>query len=137
MLPGARLPVDGEVLSGSSHADEAMLTGEAAPVPKRVGSAVIGGTMNLGGTLVVRPSSSSPATERHFPLSCWCSIGDLIWKVAVLGDIPGLLQVRGAVRSTVLVFSLSPHPLDIPRPARASEAVSCSARRACGKQGAS
>ncbi len=54
MLPGARLPVDGEVLSGQSHADEAMLTGEAAPVPKRPGSAVIGGTINLGGTLVVR-----------------------------------------------------------------------------------
>ncbi|KAK9840963.1 hypothetical protein WJX81_002856 [Elliptochloris bilobata] len=54
VLPGARLPVDGEVVSGQSHADEAMLTGEAAPVPKRAGSAVIGGTINLGGTLVVR-----------------------------------------------------------------------------------
>ena len=61
MLPGARLPVDGEVLSGASHADEAMLTGEAAPVPKLVGSAVIGGTMNLGGTLVVRPAFALPA----------------------------------------------------------------------------
>lgn len=46
--------MDGEVLSGQSHADEAMLTGEAAPVPKRPGAAVIGGTINLGGTLVVR-----------------------------------------------------------------------------------
>ena len=54
VLPGARLPVDGEVLSGQSHADEAMLTGEAAPVAKRPGAAVIGGTINLGGTLVVR-----------------------------------------------------------------------------------
>ena len=57
MLPGARLPVDGEVLAGQSHADEAMLTGEAAPVPKRPGAAVIGGTINLGGTLVVRAAA--------------------------------------------------------------------------------
>ena len=61
VLPGARLPVDGDVLSGTSHADEAMLTGEAAPVPKRVGSAVIGGTINLGGTLVVCPPFALPA----------------------------------------------------------------------------
>jgi len=62
VLPGARLPVDGEVLAGQSHADEAMLTGEAAPVPKRPGAAVIGGTINLGGTLVVR---ARPASHRR------------------------------------------------------------------------
>jgi len=61
VLPGARLPVDGEVLAGQSHADEAMLTGEAAPVPKRPGAAVIGGTINLGGTLVVR--AAAPPTR--------------------------------------------------------------------------
>lgn len=47
------MPVDGLVLSGKSHADESMLTGEAEPVLKAEGDAVIGGTMNLGGTLQV------------------------------------------------------------------------------------
>lgn len=50
------MPVDGLVLCGKSHADESMLTGEAEPVLKAEGDAVIGGTMNLGGTLqVCRP----------------------------------------------------------------------------------
>lgn len=47
------MPVDGLVLSGKSHADESMLTGEAEPVLKAEGDAVIGGTMNLGGALQV------------------------------------------------------------------------------------
>ncbi|KAK9916964.1 hypothetical protein WJX75_009286 [Coccomyxa subellipsoidea] len=54
VLPGARMPVDGLVLSGKSHADESMLTGEAEPVLKVEGDAVIGGTMNMGGALQVR-----------------------------------------------------------------------------------
>ena len=55
MLPGARIPTDGAVESGQSHVDEAMLTGEATPVLKRRGNAVIGGTLNLGGLLQVLP----------------------------------------------------------------------------------
>ncbi|KAK9810274.1 hypothetical protein WJX72_007760 [[Myrmecia] bisecta] len=54
LLPGARVPADGIVLSGQSHADESMLTGEPLPVSKKEGDAVIGGTMNLGGTLQIR-----------------------------------------------------------------------------------
>jgi Cu+-exporting ATPase len=53
VLPGARLPGDGIVVEGSSHTDESMLTGEAAPVLKGPGDAVIGGTVNMGGMLVV------------------------------------------------------------------------------------
>ncbi len=52
------MPVDGLVLSGKSHADESMLTGEAEPVLKAEGDAVIGGTMNLGGALQVLITSS-------------------------------------------------------------------------------
>lgn len=54
------MPVDGLVLSGKSHADESMLTGEAEPVLKSEGNAVIGGTMNLGGTLQVPSCLHSP-----------------------------------------------------------------------------
>ena len=47
--PGARIPVDGEVTSGTSYVDESMITGEPIPVSKTQGGKVIGGTVNQTG----------------------------------------------------------------------------------------
>jgi len=55
--PGERIAVDGKVLDGSSSVDESMLTGEAMPVDKHAGDRVIGGTVNLHGTLAISASS--------------------------------------------------------------------------------
>jgi Cu+-exporting ATPase len=52
--PGERVPVDGVALDGSSAVDESMVTGEAMPVAKRAGDALIGGTLNTTGALVMR-----------------------------------------------------------------------------------
>ncbi|HEX2661086.1 MAG TPA: HAD-IC family P-type ATPase, partial [Polyangia bacterium] len=52
--PGERVPVDGVVLEGHSHVDEAMLTGEALPVEKSVGARVTGATINGDGTFLMR-----------------------------------------------------------------------------------
>jgi Cu+-exporting ATPase len=52
--PGARVPVDGVVLEGTSHIDAAMVTGEPMPVEKKAGDAVIGGTLNTNGHLTLR-----------------------------------------------------------------------------------
>ncbi|WP_291426567.1 heavy metal translocating P-type ATPase [Deinococcus sp.] len=51
---GERLPVDGEVLSGSSYVDESMLTGESVPVQKIPGTKVTGGTVNGTGAFTFR-----------------------------------------------------------------------------------
>ncbi|MEG1636897.1 MAG: copper-translocating P-type ATPase [Cellulosilyticaceae bacterium] len=47
--PGEKLPVDGEVIEGSTAIDEAMLTGESIPVEKSIGSKVIGASINKTG----------------------------------------------------------------------------------------
>lgn len=52
--PGERLPVDGEVVEGSSFVDESMITGEPIPVQKGAGDAVVGGTVNKTGSFRFR-----------------------------------------------------------------------------------
>jgi P-type Cu+ transporter len=48
--PGEKIPVDGEIISGSSTIDEAMVTGESIPVKKEPGDEVIGATINKTGS---------------------------------------------------------------------------------------
>jgi P-type Cu+ transporter len=52
--PGERMPVDGDVVEGRGAVDESMVTGESLPVDKAPGDAVIGGTLNGQGSLVLR-----------------------------------------------------------------------------------
>ena len=52
--PGERMPVDGVVVEGRGAVDESMVTGESLPVEKSPGDAVIGGTLNGQGSLVLR-----------------------------------------------------------------------------------
>ncbi|WP_407270639.1 heavy metal translocating P-type ATPase [Radiobacillus sp. PE A8.2] len=47
---GEKIPVDGEIIEGSSSIDESMLTGESLPVSKNVGDSVIGATVNKHGS---------------------------------------------------------------------------------------
>jgi Cu+-exporting ATPase len=60
--PGEKIPVDGEVLEGSSSVDESMLTGESLPVSKQQGDAVIGATINKNGILRIRTTKVGQET---------------------------------------------------------------------------
>lgn len=60
--PGAQIPVDGEVIKGSSSIDESVITGESQPVDKAVGDEVVGGTTNKEGSLRVRVTATGDDT---------------------------------------------------------------------------
>ena len=55
--PGERLPVDGQVVEGSSDVDESLITGESLPVAKHDGDKVTGGAVNGEGLLVVQTTA--------------------------------------------------------------------------------
>jgi Cu+-exporting ATPase len=55
--PGERIPVDGDLVSGTSAVDESMLTGEPMPVAKQTGDRVVGGTVNGNGAFRFRATT--------------------------------------------------------------------------------
>jgi P-type Cu+ transporter len=60
--PGDRVPVDGVVIDGSSSVDESMITGEPLSVTRGIDDAVIGGTVNQDGRLIVRATKIGAET---------------------------------------------------------------------------
>lgn len=60
--PGEKIPVDGIVIEGESYVDESMLTGESKPVPKKQGDEVIGGSVNIEGSLKVEVKKTGKET---------------------------------------------------------------------------
>jgi len=55
--PGEKVPVDGQIITGSSTLDESMVTGESIPVEKTVGDTVIGATLNATGAFRFRATA--------------------------------------------------------------------------------
>ena len=60
--PGEKIPTDGRVVSGESHVDESLVTGESVPVRRSVGDRVVGATVNGEGLLRVEAMDVGEAT---------------------------------------------------------------------------
>ena len=127
---GERVPVDGVVIDGSGLADESLLTGESALVPKEIGAAVTGGTLLRTGTLTVRVTrvgsdtsleqmidivrqaqiSASPIRKLADKIVCWFIPAVLVIAAAVFcvwyfDADPGNLQQAFLCCAGVLVVS--------------------------------
>ena len=63
VVPGEAFPVDGEIVQGTTFADEALLTGESRPVPRDPGAPVLAGSHNLSSAVLVRITQSGKATQ--------------------------------------------------------------------------
>ena len=60
--PGAKIPVDGIIVSGSSYVDESMVTGEPMPVQKKEGDSVVSGTINTTGSFTFKATKVGSET---------------------------------------------------------------------------
>jgi len=60
--PGEKIPTDGFVVDGKSSVDESMVTGESMPALRNVGDKVVGGTINIEGTIRVKASEVGEET---------------------------------------------------------------------------
>ncbi len=61
--PGEVVPVDAEIIEGESSMDESSLTGESLPVAKKVGDALLSGSVNLEGTITVRAAHTADDSQ--------------------------------------------------------------------------
>jgi len=95
--PGEVVPADGRVLSGKTQVDEALLTGESTPIPRAAGDAVVAGSHNLSGSLVVLVERTGEAT-RH------AEIVALMERASV--DKPRLAQLADRIASPFLAVVL-------------------------------
>ena len=57
ILPGESVPVDGEIINGTSSLDQSIMTGESLPIDKGVGDEVFCGTMNMYGAIDIKATS--------------------------------------------------------------------------------
>ncbi len=101
VVPGARVPVDGEVIEGHSSVEESMISGEPLPVEKDIGDKVTGGTVNGTGSFVMRAEKIGNDTL----------LGQIVNMVAEAqrsrAPIQGLAdKVAGIFVPTVLAISL-------------------------------
>lgn len=112
--PGARIPVDGVVLEGSSFVDESMVSGEPIPMQKVPGSALTGGTVNQNGSLTLQATSVGANTvlAHIIRLVQQAQASKLPIQAAVdkitLWFVPGVLAVAALTFAGWLFFGPEP-----------------------------
>ncbi len=148
--PGAKIPVDGVILSGDGHLDESNVTGESMPVRKAAGAKVFEATVNHSAVLEMRvtATSSDSTVARMIRLvteaqaarapserfSAWFgqryTVAVLVGSILILGVLLGLGRGwdEAIYRAAVVLVAASPCAIVISVPAAILSALSASAR---------
>jgi Cu+-exporting ATPase len=100
--PGEKIPVDGEVVSGTSALDESMLTGESLPVDKAVGDRVFAASLNKHGSLKIRATKIGKDTALSQIIQLVEEARGSKAPIAALAD-----QVSGVFVPVVFVIALA------------------------------
>ncbi|KPP84131.1 MAG: Cu+-exporting ATPase CopA [Rhodobacteraceae bacterium HLUCCA08] len=111
---GERVPVDGVVREGTSFVDQSMVTGEPVPVEKQQGDALVGGTVNGTGTLVMRATAVGADTMLARIIAmvedaqgARLPVQDLVNRIT-LWFVPAVLAVALLTMLTWLILGPSP-----------------------------
>jgi Cu2+-exporting ATPase len=104
VLPGEKVPVDGEVIDGQTTVDESMLTGEAMPIMKRLGDMVNAGTINQSGTIAIKATRTGRDTTLAQIVSLVEAAQTRKAPVQKLADIVAGYFTYGVLTAAVLTF---------------------------------
>jgi Cu+-exporting ATPase len=112
--PGERVPVDGDILEGTSYVDESMITGEPVPVGKSAGDPVVGGTVNGTGALRVQATRVGADTVLAQVISMVEQAQGAKLPIQSLVDrlthrfVPAVMLVAALTITSWLIFGPSP-----------------------------
>ena len=98
--PGERIPLDGEVVQGNASVDESSFTGESVPASKEVGSKVIGGTLNLDGSLHIVVTKVGEETFLNQLIKLMARVSDKKVPLELMAD-----KIMNYYGPTVLVLA--------------------------------
>jgi Cu2+-exporting ATPase len=112
--PGERIPIDGLIVEGRSHTDDAVITGESKLIAKDVGASVLAGSINFDGPLLIR--SSGAGGESRWAQICR-SVRDALGqssRTQRIADrlVGAFVPIVLAVAGVTLVYWMQRLPLD-------------------------
>jgi Cu+-exporting ATPase len=104
--PGEKVPVDGEITSGTSSIDESMITGESLPVDKKAGDSVIGATINKSGAIQFTATKVGKDTALAQIVKLIQEAQGSKAPIARLADVISGYFVWGVIAIALLAFGL-------------------------------
>ncbi len=102
--PGEKIPIDGNVVEGETSVNQALLTGESQPVPKKVRDEVIGGAINGEGSMVIKVAKTGKDTYLNQVIDLVRKAQESRSRTQDLADRAALILVIVALSVSMITF---------------------------------